>query len=115
MPIIYHMADADAWKAAVVAGSYPGTEMDQADGFIHMSTSETIKGSAAKHRKGEKNLLLLYIRAEDLGEALVWEPARGGILFPHLYASLDPALVAKIEPLPLGADGAHIFPELDQI
>ena len=115
MTIIYHMADKDVWDAAVARGSYPGTAMDQADGFIHMSTLETIEGSAAKHRKGEENLLLLFINSDGLGDKLVWEPARGGILFPHLYEDLAPNLVAKVEPLPLGADGLHIFPKLCEI
>jgi len=109
------MADKHAWANAVEKGSYPGTLMDQADGFIHMSTSETIEGSAAKHRKGEENLLLLFIDSDVLGEKLIWEPARGGILFPHLYEDLKPALVAKVVPLPLDADGLHIFPKLDEV
>ncbi|WP_084264911.1 DUF952 domain-containing protein [Sneathiella glossodoripedis] len=115
MTTIFHMADKDAWAEAVSRGSYPGTPMDQEDGFIHMSTAETIVESAAKHRKGVTNLLLLVIDAEELGEKLVWEPARGGILFPHLYEDLDPEKVRKVVPLPLGDDGRHIFPDLGEI
>ncbi len=114
MTTIYHMADKDAWDQAVEQGSYPGTAMDQADGFIHMSTSETIIESAAKHRKGVQNLLLLVIESESLGEKLIWEPARGGILFPHLYEDLDPGKVSKVVPLPLGSDGLHVFPDLGE-
>ena len=114
MTTIYHMADKNAWDDAVERGIYPGTAMDQADGFIHMSTSETIVGSAAKHRKGVQNLLLLVIEAEQLGEKLIWEPARGGILFPHLYEGLDPRKVSKVIPLPLGSDGLHVFPDLSE-
>jgi len=115
MTVIYHMANKDAWADAVKKGSYPGTAMDQADGYIHMSTSETIEGSAAKHRTGEENLLLLIINSEVLEDELVWEPARGGILFPHLYEDLKPEMVARVVPLPLGSDGLHIFPKLDEI
>jgi uncharacterized protein (DUF952 family) len=115
MTIIFHMADKDAWEDAVAAGNYPGTPMDQEDGYIHMSTAETIVGSAAKHRKGAQNLLLLVIESDALGEKLVWEPARGGILFPHLYEGLDPKKVAKVIPLPLGSDGLHVFPDLETL
>ena len=114
MTTIFHMADKVAWAEAIEQRSYPGTAMDQADGFIHMSTADTIVGSAAKHRKGASNLLLLVIKAEDLGDKLVWEPARGGILFPHLYEDLDPNKVLKVIPLPLGADGLHLFPDLSE-
>ena len=115
MATIFHMADKDAWADAVKQGNYPGTAMDQEDGYIHMSTAETIVTSAAKHRKGVQNLLLLVIDSDNLGEKLIWEPARGGILFPHLYEGLSPAKVSKIIPLPLGADGLHIFPDLEAL
>lgn len=112
MTIIYHMADKDEWDAAKAAGAYPGSENDQNDGFIHFSTADTVIESAAKHRTGEKNLVLLTVESEKLGEDLKWEAARGGVLFPHLYASLDPKLVLKAEALPLDQNALHIFPEL---
>ena len=111
MTVIFHMADKDAWDEAVKKGSYPGTAFDQADGFIHFSSAETVVESAAKHRKGIENLVLLYVEAEALGEKLLWEPARG-TLFPHLYEDLDPEKVRRVEPLPLGEDGLHVFPDL---
>ncbi|GLQ07989.1 DUF952 domain-containing protein [Sneathiella chinensis] len=110
MTFIYHMADKEDWAAARHAGFYAGTANDKADGFIHFSTGETVVGSAAKHRAGQENLILLTVDSDALGDALKWEPARGGILFPHLYGLLDPALVLREEPLPLGPDGLHIFP-----
>ena len=41
---------------------------------------------------------------------LKWEPSRGGALFPHLYGALDLAAVRRVEPLPLDAQGRHVFP-----
>ena len=41
---------------------------------------------------------------------LVWEPSRGGTLFPHLYGSLDVAKAAWVEELAVGDDGQHVFP-----
>lgn len=112
MTLIYHMADTDDWAQAKDAGLYPGSANDQKDGFIHFSSKETVIESAAKHRAGETNLLLIWIDDAVLGESLKWESARGGILFPHLYDALDPSLVKAVAPLPLGEDGLHIFPEL---
>ena len=40
------------------------------------------------------------------------EPSRGGDLFPHLYAPLPLAAIVWTKTLPLGEDGAHVFPEL---
>ncbi|MEX0584022.1 MAG: DUF952 domain-containing protein [Sneathiella sp.] len=113
MTIIYHMADAEEWKAAQQAGGYYGTANDKADGFIHFSTADTVVESAARHRAGIGNLLLISVDADVLGDGLKWEAARGGILFPHLYGPLDPASVKDAVNLPLGPDNRHIFPELE--
>ena len=113
MTIIYHMADKVDWQTALETGAYHGTAADKADGFIHFSVRETVVESAAKHRTGVKDLLLVAVEADALGDSLNWEPARGGVLFPHLYASLDPALVKSTVDLPVGADNLHIFPELE--
>ena len=45
--------------------------------------------------------------------ALKYEPSRGGALFPHLYAPLPLAAVKWAKPLPLGADGRHVFPAME--
>ena len=50
--------------------------------------------------------------SELLG-VLKWEPSRGGDLFPHLYGTLSLDAVLWVKPLPLGADGRHLFPELE--
>ena len=66
--------------------------------------------TAAKHFAGQDDLLLLHIDTDCLGDGLKWEPSRGGALFPHLYAPLDPKAAVSVVPLPLGADGEHQFP-----
>lgn len=109
---IYHMCRAEEWQAAQETGLYPGSSQDRADGFIHFSTAAQVKESAAKHRAGQDGLLLLEVDAAALAEALKWEPSRGGQLFPHLYGALPVDAVLGAHPLPLGADGLHIFPDL---
>ncbi|WP_246148423.1 DUF952 domain-containing protein [Skermanella pratensis] len=109
--VIYHMCRAEEWTAAKRTGSYPGSSQDAADGFIHFSTAAQIVESAAKHRKGQAGLVLLSVRADRLGPALKWEPSRGGQLFPHLYGALPVEAVVAVDPLPLGPDGRHRFPQ----
>ena len=41
--------------------------------------------TAAKHFAGQHDLLLVSVDSARLGDALKWEPSRGGALFPHLY------------------------------
>ena len=109
--IIYHMCRAEEWASAEAAGAYGGSSQDQSDGFIHFSTAGQVQGSAAKHRAGQDGLILLCVDAEALGEALKWESSRGGQLFPHLYGDLLVSAVLRADPLILGADGVHQFPE----
>ena len=49
--------------------------------------------------------MVLELDASELGETLVWEPSRGGDLFPHLYGVLDPARVKATHEAPLDGDG----------
>ena len=114
---IYTMVRAGDWRTAETAGAYQGSEDDRRDGFLHFSTAAQLRASAAKHRAGEAGLLLVAVEAAALGPALRWEPAAGGRgsprrpgLFPHLYGPLPLSAVRSVRPLPLGADGAHLFP-----
>jgi uncharacterized protein (DUF952 family) len=109
--LIYHMCRRDEWSVAEAAGLYRGSSQDAADGFIHFSTAEQIRESARKHRAGQADLVLVTVDAAKLGALLKWEPSRGGALFPHLYGALPVEAVVRVEPLPLGRDGAHRFPE----
>lgn len=108
---IYHLADAGAYADACALGHYEGTAADRADGFIHFSTAATVIESAAKHRTGHPNLLLIAANPRLLGESLKWETARNGVLFPHLYGVLPISAVLSATPLPLGPDGLHRFPD----
>lgn len=109
--IIYHMCRAEEWRAALPSGSYPGSSQDRDDGFIHFSTASQIRESAAKHRAGQDGLLLLTVNAAALGDVLKWEESRGGALFPHLYGDLPVGAAIRVDPLPLGQDGLHVFPD----
>jgi len=110
--LIYKIAPDSLWRDAEAAGVFSGAPVDLADGFIHFSTAEQVRETAAKHFAGQDNLLLIAVDAEKLDDALKWEVSRGGALFPHLYAPLALAAVRKVESLPLGVDGAHVFPPL---
>lgn len=107
----YKIIDASEWDAATAAGRYKGSADDLRDGFIHLSTGPQLAGTAAKFFRGQRNLLLVAFRSEDLGPALVWEPSRGGELFPHLYADLPADKALSVRPLTLDENGVPIIPE----
>jgi uncharacterized protein (DUF952 family) len=112
MPVIFKICPASLWREAESVGVFRGSELDRRDGFIHFSTAAQAVETAAKHFAGKRDLVLVSVDADALGEKLKWEPSRGGALFPHLYGDLALAAVTKAEPLPLGAEGSHKFPPL---
>ena len=97
------------WSDAEAAGALPGAPIDQADGFIHLSTASHVAETAMKHFAGQQDLMLVAVDPSRLGNALRWEVSRGGALFPHLYGTLALKDVTWVKPLPLGADGRHDF------
>jgi len=105
MSRLYKIVDASAWDAAVRAGTFVGAEIDLKDGYIHFSTGAQAAETARRHFAGRDGLLLVAVEAQALGDALKWEPSRGGDLFPHLYGALDPGLAVEIRPLSLNAQG----------
>ncbi len=107
--LIYKIVSQDQWQAAERIGVFHGAPIDLADGYIHFSTAEQSQETADKHFAGARDLLLVSINAVTLGDALRWEPSRGGQLFPHLYAPLTLDHVVRVAPLKLGADGRHDF------
>lgn len=107
---IFKILRESEWAAAQAAGVYAGSAVDLKDGFIHFSTAAQAAETAAKHFAGQTDLVLVRLEAAALGDALKWEPSRGGALFPHLYGSLPTRLATWVKPLPLGADGRHVFP-----
>lgn len=109
--IVYKIVPKTLWEKTRETGVFQGAAIDLADGFIHFSTAAQVRETAARHFAGADDLLLVAVDGAALGDKLVFEPSRGGDLFPHLYAALDCAAVIWEKPLPLGQDGAHVFPE----
>ncbi|MCC6919655.1 MAG: DUF952 domain-containing protein [Alphaproteobacteria bacterium] len=107
---IYKIVSSEAWSAALVNGAFAGAPIDEADGFIHLSTAGQVRETAARHFARQASLLLIAFDPEAFGSALRWEISRGGALFPHLYAPLDVALALSTDALPLDREGKHIFP-----
>jgi uncharacterized protein (DUF952 family) len=110
---IYKICHAALWRAAEEAGVFRGAGIDERDGYIHFSGPGEVEETAARHFAGLADLVLVAVDAAGLGTALKWEPSRGGALFPHLYGPLTLDKVLWVKPLPLGADGRHVLPELE--
>jgi uncharacterized protein (DUF952 family) len=102
---IYKILPRADWQAAHHAGRFEGSPLDLADGFIHFSTAAQAQETARRHFAGQADLVVLEVEADDLGEALRWEPSRGGDLFPHLYGPLSAQRVRYVADAPLDGEG----------
>jgi uncharacterized protein (DUF952 family) len=102
MRAIYKICTVAEWADAEKAGWFKGSAIDHKDGFIHFSTCEQIAETAAKYFAVVGDLVLVKVDADRLGPNLIWEPARGGSLFPHLYGPLDAAMATWVKDLPDG-------------
>jgi len=108
--LIYKIFRPAEWQTLQNDGTTQGAPIDIADGYIHFSTSEQVRETAEKHFANAGDLVLLTCDTKTLGEQLIWEPSRGGALFPHLYRALTLDDVQSYDALPQGAKG-HIFPK----
>jgi uncharacterized protein (DUF952 family) len=108
---IYKILPKRLWEEALQTGAFAGSPVDIADGFIHFSTASQVQETAAKHFSGVRDLVLVAVDANALGDAIKWEPSRGGALFPHLYGSLPVKLAEWVKLMALDANGTPRVPE----
>ena len=111
MTIAYKVLTADEF-AALESGLFRGAPIDQADGYVHLSTGPQLTETVARHFCGQSNLIVAAVDLGALGDAVRWETSRGGELFPHLYGTLPVMAVIAMHDLPLDAAGKHCFPAL---
>ncbi|MGH6813392.1 MAG: DUF952 domain-containing protein [Methylocella sp.] len=112
---IYKITPLSLWREAQGRGRFTGAPADLADGFIHFSRRAQLEATAAKWFSGQAGLMLIAADPAPLGDALRFEPSRGGALFPHLYGDLPLDAVVWAKPLPLRPDGRYDFTGLFRI
>ncbi|MCC7272429.1 MAG: DUF952 domain-containing protein [Alphaproteobacteria bacterium] len=108
--IAYKVLTADQRAILERDGRFAGAPVDLADGYIHMSTADQLGETVAKHFAGQTGLAIAAVDLQALGDAVKWEPSRGGQLFPHLYGVLTRDAVVACGPLERDAAGAIRLP-----
>jgi uncharacterized protein (DUF952 family) len=91
-------------------GLFRGTPADIADGYIHLSCGSQLTETVDKHYSGVYGLVLAAVDLSRLGDAVRWEPSRGGQLFPHIHGILTTDAVVSVVPLERTPDGAVKLP-----
>ena len=97
MPIIYHIAFADAWKEAQQKGYYEHPTLKN-EGFIHGSLENQVAGVLERYFQGEKNLVKLVIDTDKLTSKYIfdWSPSTADT-YPHIYGPINIDAVIKTE------------------
>jgi uncharacterized protein (DUF952 family) len=91
-------------------GLFRGSPADVADGYIHLSCGSQLAATLDKHFNGVSGLVLAAVDLSRIGDAVRWEPSRGGQLFPHIYGALTMDAVIFVVPLERTPDGAVKLP-----
>ncbi|MGK2948325.1 MAG: DUF952 domain-containing protein [Acidimicrobiales bacterium] len=92
---VFHLTTAAEWAAAQAPGELRPPSLS-AEGFVHCSTSVQLAGTIDRHFAEAGELVLLRLDLERMGEELVWEEARPGEVYPHLYRAVAVADVAEV-------------------
>ena len=109
---IYKIATRAAFDPARGMPHFEGMPIDAVDGYMHFSTAEQLAETLRLHFAGQTDLVLLAVPSAALGAGLLWEPSRGGTLFPHYYGGpLPTAAIAWEAPLSVAPDGTCSLPE----
>ena len=95
---LFHITTRAAWEAAIAAGAYSPASLASV-GFIHLSTEAQWPAVAHRFYRGQRDLVLLAIRADAVRAPIRYEPADGD-LFPHLYGPLEVGAVVEVRALP---------------
>lgn len=108
--IAYKVMTYDELETMRRDGLFRGSAADLADGFVHLSSSAQLATTVDKHYHGQTGLVVAAVDLARLGDAVRWEPSRGGELFPHVYGTLPLEAVVGAGPLERSADGTVTLP-----
>ncbi|NOT51599.1 MAG: DUF952 domain-containing protein [Chitinophagaceae bacterium] len=99
MPVIYHIAFANAWAEAKQKGSYEHPTL-KSEGFIHCSLDNQVAGVLERYFQGEKNLVKLVIDTDKLTSKFIFDWSQSTAdTYPHIYGPIN--IDAVIDVLPI--------------
>lgn len=108
--IAYKVLTADQLATLEREGCFAGAAIDLADGYVHLSSAAQLAETVNRHFAGQDDLAIAAVDLDALGDAIRWEPSRGGQLFPHLYGPMTLDTVIAYGPLERLDDGSIRLP-----
>jgi uncharacterized protein (DUF952 family) len=110
MVLVFKICSSSAWRDAETSGVFRGAGVDLDDRFIHLSTAQQVRETARRHFAQGDDLVLVAFDDTTL-PGLLYEPSRGGALFPHVHGSISTNAALWVRTLPRLADGSLQFPD----
>ena len=94
---VYRVISGEDWEQTKFSDVVPRGGADARDGFVHLSTEDTVLETANLYFEASENPVLVEINTKELGKALRWEAveSRDGKVFPHLYAAGIPMAAVR--------------------
>lgn len=108
--VAFKILTASQWTQWQADGIFAGAQVDLADGYIHLSAADQVTATADKYFAEIEGCVVVRVDLAALGDAVRWEPSRGGALFPHVYAPLPLSAALAHGLLARDADGAVLLP-----
>lgn len=92
---VYKILTRVEWEYLRDHGEFLGTNLDRADGFIHLSTADQVKGTLEKHFHAHHEVVVAAFDPGQLAGELRYELSRDSQCFPHLYGTLTAAAIVS--------------------
>ena len=81
---VYRIIHKSLWDT--IEDSIPLAPIDIQDGYIHLSTADSVLDTANLYFPKDKALVVLAFESECFGDTLKWEYVESrGMEFPHVY------------------------------
>jgi uncharacterized protein (DUF952 family) len=104
--MILHFCPRSTWEAARAAGVYTADTL-ATEGFIHLSTVDTVLLPVNAIAVGQHDLVLLAVDEDALEAPVRWE---GEPAFPHAYGPINIDAVVAVYEFPCQPDGSFQLP-----
>jgi uncharacterized protein (DUF952 family) len=104
---IYHLVPIDYWEAQPVDQPYVPADFER-EGFIHCTRGDEQVAIVANryYRNDQREWLVLVLDEQAVTSEIKYEPGHDGLLYPHIYGSLNREAIREVLHAPRDAAGA---------
>ncbi len=95
---IYHIVSEQEWKSQQSDDGYTHTSLE-AEGFIHCSLREQVKGVLSRYFDSKEELLVLTIDSSKLSSLFIMEESTGNEKYPHVYGPVNKEAIIEVDPI----------------